>query len=313
MKNRFLYIALIAGAFCLIEFLDLSAAVLKRDRKELKEEVQKSDEEIFIEKNFNQSNCTLWETGKLFIYVADKLNITLHPVVKSVGQDTLSYRNKIFTFDSILEETIWGDKYYANLVFDCEGRKYKFETNKTFQEISDSLYTPFIPDLISLDRIEVGRELLIGKTFYIKSSSWYDEQGRKIEGRKLIPVTVSRLEPGNSVLPVQLFFKDDTGKESSVFLTLSPEAKSGQYISFDRIFSFKNPRLKHKTISDEVWNEVTRGKVKKGMTKEECRLSLGLPNDVRQMPTYGGLKEQWLYNTGVYLYFEDGLLTDFRQ
>ena len=49
------------------------------------------------------------------------------------------------------------------------------------------------------------------------------------------------------------------------------------------------------------------------MTKEECRLSLGRPNEVKRIPTYEGLKEQWFYNTGAYLFFEDGLLTSFRQ
>ena len=48
------------------------------------------------------------------------------------------------------------------------------------------------------------------------------------------------------------------------------------------------------------------------MTKAECKLSLGNPNEVKKIPTYSGLREQWIYNSGAYLYFVDGLLSEYR-
>ena len=49
------------------------------------------------------------------------------------------------------------------------------------------------------------------------------------------------------------------------------------------------------------------------MTREECRLALGAPTTLRRIPTYGGMRENWQYSDGVYLYFDDGYLTQYRQ
>ena len=39
---------------------------------------------------------------------------------------------------------------------------------------------------------------------------------------------------------------------------------------------------------------------------------LGNPNEVKKIPTYSGLREQWIYNSGAYLFFVDDLLADYR-
>ena len=84
-------------------------------------------------------------------------------------------------------------------------------------------------------------------------------------------------------------------------------------LTFDRPFSYENPRNAHSEISDEVWTAITESRLLKGMTKSECRLSIGLPSEINKIPTYNGVKEQWLYNSGAYLFFSDGILEDFRQ
>jgi hypothetical protein len=49
------------------------------------------------------------------------------------------------------------------------------------------------------------------------------------------------------------------------------------------------------------------------MTSSECRLALGAPNDYTRVPTTGGMVERWTYDNGVYLMFEDGVLTRYRK
>lgn len=66
--------------------------------------------------------------------------------------------------------------------------------------------------------------------------------------------------------------------------------------------------MQYKEIQDDAWEQITLGKVKTGMTKAECKLSLGNPNEVKKIPTYSGLREQWIYNSGAYLFFVDDLL-----
>ena len=49
------------------------------------------------------------------------------------------------------------------------------------------------------------------------------------------------------------------------------------------------------------------------MTKEECRLSIGSPKRINENPDQGGMREYWYYDGGSYLYFVDGLLSQFRK
>ena len=48
------------------------------------------------------------------------------------------------------------------------------------------------------------------------------------------------------------------------------------------------------------------------MTKEECRLAMGSPKNLTQLPDQSGLREYWYYDGGRYLFFVDGLLKEFR-
>lgn len=298
--------------FSLFCFLFFGVETLSAKRKKDKiEDVKPSAEELFVKNNFEEKSCSEWENGRQFIYVSDELSLLLKPEADQLPEP-VSFKDKIFTFDGIVEESILGQAQYAVIVFDCEGRKYRYKTEKTLKEIQEGDYKPLLPDMVSKDDLLKAQQLLTGKTIYIRTPIWYNEKGAEIEGRKFIPVTINDILPGNKVLPVKFVFRDDSGNVANVLGTLFPETLATQYTTFDRLFSFENPRNQYKTITDTNWDLITRAKVAKGMTKEECRLSLGRPNDVKRVPTYGGLKEQWFYNTGSYLFFEDGLLTDFR-
>ena len=137
-------------------------------------------------------------------------------------------------------------------------------------------YMPLIPPFIDLTDVQTARALLKGRVLYVKTPIWYDDSGSVISGRKLIPVTITEILPGNSVLPIKVRFTDDTGMVGNVFMSLFTSDQS-QFITFDRLFSFDDPRLKYKEIQDDVWDSITREKVRTGMTKDECTLSLGLP------------------------------------
>lgn len=289
-----------------------AAGWYKAKDKEAEEESE-SAEFRFMKMNFSPENCTRWKPGRLFVYVPEKLNILFRPFNPQAADTVGSYAGKVFRFEGIAEETIFGDKYDANLIFESGGLKYRYETGKTYAQISGPSYVPLMPGMIPLDETEKADSLLAGRILYIRTSNWYNAAGEKIAGMKLVPVRVERVAPGNEVYPERIFFTGPDGTEASVFTSLSPVSMAGQSISFDRLFRFENPRLQYKNITDDVWEAITRGKVKKGMTKEECRLSLGRPNDATEIPTYGGLKEQWFYQSGIYLFFEDGRLTEFRQ
>ena len=54
---------------------------------------------------------------------------------------------------------------------------------------------------------------------------------------------------------------------------------------------------------------ISDGYIKRGMTKQQAKLSWGEPNQIHRTVFSGGVHEQWVYNNNQYLYFENGILT----
>lgn len=50
-------------------------------------------------------------------------------------------------------------------------------------------------------------------------------------------------------------------------------------------------------------------KVKLGMSAAQCQAAWGKPARVHTTVTANGRRQQWAYNSGSYLYLEDGILT----
>lgn len=61
---------------------------------------------------------------------------------------------------------------------------------------------------------------------------------------------------------------------------------------FTDLFGIGNLRTKYPNITEEVWNMISRGKVRKGMTTDECRLALGNPMRIHIVT---GDYETWSY------------------
>lgn len=49
-----------------------------------------------------------------------------------------------------------------------------------------------------------------------------------------------------------------------------------------------------------------------GMTDEMCRVSWGTPEDINKTVGSWGVHEQWVYGSGYYVYFENGILTSWQ-
>ena len=268
-------------------------------------------EELVMDNNFVEQGCHKWLVGKTFVSVDSKLS----PVLRPDTANTLDYADmygKTFVYKGYREENIYGNKAIVYLLFDCDGAIYSYYTGKSMQEIEDGNFRPLIPSLVDMDEVALARSLFVGKQLYIKSNRWYNVDGELLQGRQFVPVVVSAVEPGNNVLPLAIRFVDERGVLAQVFITTRSSTQT-QMLSFDRLFTYENPRLQYDDIKDEVWLAITEARLMQGMTKTECRLSIGIPAEIKKIPTYSGLKEQWLYNSGAYLFFSDGLLEEFRQ
>ena len=268
-------------------------------------------EEAVMDNNFVEHGCHTWLTGKTFTSVDSRLSPVLRPEDNDVS-DEVDMMGKNFVYCGFREDNIYGNKDVVYLLFDCEGSKYSYYTGKSMQEIETTNYQPLIPSLVDMDVVAMARSLFVGKTLYIKSNRWYNPQGELMQGRQLVSVRVTGVEPGNNVLPLAISYVDERDVQAQVYITTKSSSQT-QMLTFDRLFSYDDPRLQHPDISDEVWKAITEARLMQGMTKVECRLAIGTPSEVKKIPTYSGLKEQWLYNSGAYLFFSDGVLEEFRQ
>ena len=268
-------------------------------------------EELVMANHFVQRGCHTWNEGKAFISIEDRLSPMLRPI-GNVGLVESGLLGKTFFYRGYRVENTYGDKDIVYLLYECDGNMYSYYTGKSSQEIADMNYLPLLPSLVDADDLALARSLFVGKQLYILSDQWYDARGELMTGRHYVPVKITAVEPGKSVLPLALLFVDDRGTQARVYIS-TKSSSSTQMLSFDRLFSYENPRNAHPDITDEVWQAITEGRLRKGMTKPECRLAIGIPAETRKIATYSGLKEQWLYNSGAYLFFSDGILEEFRQ
>ncbi len=61
--------------------------------------------------------------------------------------------------------------------------------------------------------------------------------------------------------------------------------------------------------SNRIWSAIEEGNVFVGMSIEQARMSWGKPKKVNKTVNQNIVHEQWVYDNGNYLYFENGVLT----
>lgn len=173
---------------------------------------------------------------------------------------------------------------------------------------------PFTIDISLVNKVDT---FLRGQKLFVATPDWYDASGNTIFGLRHVEAVVDSVVPGTFIYPAAVYFTltdeslmPDGGKH---YLYMSVAGVGAQARSFDRLFEFESPRRRHPEIEDDTWQCIMRSRLRLGMTPAECRLALGTPTDILKVPTRGGMRETWSYSDGVFLVFEDGILTRFRQ
>lgn len=85
-------------------------------------------------------------------------------------------------------------------------------------------------------------------------------------------------------------------------LTLEQNKQMQEYQK-ERLISLENK------YGSKIAKDIINGFIWIGMTDEMAVESIGKPREVNRTVTQYLISEQWVYNSGVYLYFENGLLT----
>lgn len=250
-----------------------------------------------------------WREGKGFWCVDNRARLIFKPSA-DYDIDTLELEGKMLTYKGFGTHRQLDNSEVADIFFDFEGYSLVYPTGKVLAEVNRRSFA--IPFLVDDDLVQDLSDQLVNKTVYVKTPLWRGiDDGYQINGRRFIPVVITAIKPGDSVHPLRVEFRAaDNGDRAFVWMKIPGSDGVGR--DFDTLFSLTDVRKQYPDISPATWRNIVDGKVAEGMTKEECRLAMGNPVNVRQLPDQSGLREYWYYDGGRYLFFVDGLLKEFR-
>lgn len=252
-----------------------------------------------------------WKIGKRF-WVADNQVKLLFSHDRDYNLDTVNLAGRTLKYNGYSTGDLYDNRQTVNLMFNdtVSSKTLVYRTGKTIQEFHPGFSVPM---LIDMDMVNHIRQQVAGKDFFIRTSIWYDRQREQMmSGRHFIKVHIDSVLPGNSVMPLRVMFTTlDSNEKAMVWMTDNSSTMHGR--DFDALFTADDPRQAYTAITDANWERITRGQVVTGMTKQECRLSLGSPKRISERPDQAGMREYWYYDGGSYLFFVDGLLSEFRR
>lgn len=251
-----------------------------------------------------------WAPGRRFYVSDNRASMVLVPRGGYSTMSSDSLRGRTLTYAGVSTRPALDGGDVTVVSFADGDRLYDYVTSFTPAEAPRRLRSDAVPMLIDLDMVEQTAALLDGRKLWTRSPLWYDADGNRIKGMRYVPVTVTDVTPGNMIFPLSVAFTDAEGRPFHMLMNFGHAGRDSR--SFDTLFSLSDLRLRYPSVDSEVWTLIQQGRLKNGMTKEECRLSVGPPSEVNAGRDWSQTLDVWQYADGKYLMFTDGLLSDFR-
>ncbi|MDE7345234.1 MAG: hypothetical protein K2N48_00650, partial [Muribaculaceae bacterium] len=270
----------------------------------------KTPEQTFAE-SIQGEPLSQWKKGRSFIAMSDRTLYIFEPTGLDNENYIETFKGKTLTFTG-LDSHINPDLREECVILFSDGkRSFRYKTGKTTEaaliEI-DSSKLPLISDEVL---IEQWKEKITGKTLWTKSNLWYDLTGDRMPGLKFAKIKVEEVIPATGDFPMNVRISGPDGRSGFLHMNYTSDIHDSR--DFAAIFSLSDPKNRYPHIIDENWKLIQQGKVGDGMTKEECKLAIGNPDEVRSGHNRSQTMDIWQYSDGTYLMFTDGLLTNFRQ
>lgn len=291
-----------SGCFTGVEY---TPRVSDRDVK--RENIITTPEDTFLA-NVADEGLGEWRPGKRFRVTNDKIRLIFGATASPY--DSLGGKTLVFTGAKEAPSITGTSVTDISFVTDPDiGRTFVYRINRPLAKVKEqeSLSIPFT---IQESLVDEARSLMDRQRYYVLTRTWRDDTDNSVNGRQFVAVNIDSVTPGNDIYPIKVSFTDDIGTSARLFIHPGPRGYTPR--SFPAMFSFTDPRIKYPSISDAMWEKIINGKVATDMTREECRLALGSPREVDRGATNSYLREIWLYENGIYLVFEDGLLKVYR-
>ena len=286
--------------------VESTQTITEKDVRRAVEQFENSNHVSSI--NVSADSLPLWKENKGFWVVDNQVRYLFSPSV-DFDVDSLDLEGKMLSYAGYEIHRHIDNTEVVDILMKYGSHVLRYATGKPIEDVSRSTFT--IPFMVDDDMLKSVSQQLVGKIVYVKTSMWYDLQGNELSGcPHYVPVEILAVKPGNKLHPLRVEFRTDNGKEALLWMKIPGTTGAGR--DFDSQFSMTDVRKQYPHIAPSTWSNIVVCKVSEGMTKEECRLALGNPVNVRQLPDQSGLREYWYYDGGRYLFFVDGLLKEFR-
>ncbi len=249
-----------------------------------------------------------WQRGKKFLVSDDRALMVFDASTLNPDDDKL--KGRYIEFAGVALKTNPGGIDEAVVVFKDGDSSLQYSTGKSLDEANRRISSMDIPMLIDLELVDNVRNVLAGRKVWTRSQLWYDRSDNRVDGRKFVPVVIDDVRPGTVVFPFRVYITDENGNQAMLFMNAASAGMESR--TFQNLFSLTDPKNRYPSIHDDVWKLIQHGKVKLGMTKEECKLSLGNPSDVNSGHDWNSTIDLWQYPNGAFLRFQDGLLIGFH-
>ena len=270
----------------------------------------KSPEQKFAE-NIIGSPLSAWEIGRPFTAMTDRTLYLFDPVGVAPNGAEEPIKGKTLTYVG-LDSHINPDLREECVILFSDGiRTYRYRTGKTTQAALKEIDSSRLPLMADAELIEQWKEKLSGMTLWTKSNLWYNAAGERKPGFKFAKVKVADVEASSGDFPINVRIIGPDGVDGYMHMDYKADIHDSR--NFAAIFFLSDPKERYPNVTDEHWRLIQQGRVGEGMTKEECKLSIGNPDEVRSGHNRSQTMDIWQYSDGTYLMFTDGLLTNFRQ
>lgn len=257
------------------------------------------------------TSLSSWTKGKKFMAMSDRTVYIFEPSGLMTDQYTQPLTGKILTYEG-LDSYINPDlKDECIILFSDGSNILRYRTKKPTEEALKEIDSSKLPLLSDLDLIASWKEKINGSIFWTKSNLWDDLSGNRKKGLKFAKVTVTDVIPTTGDFPMRVKISAPNGEEAYMQMNYTSDLHDSR--NFAALFYLSDPKSKYPQITKEKWTLIQEGKVGLGMTKDECKLAIGNPDEVRSGHNRDQIMDIWQYSNGTYLFFSDGLLNEFRQ
>lgn len=260
-----------------------------------------------------------WQAGRRLFVANDRIALIFNS-----GDDAAGLAGHTIAFETFMPaRTLTGDDATEAIFRADDGRLLHYRIPALDAMRLDTLSRLDIPFTVDLSLIARADSAMRGKRYWINTPAWYDGGASRaaVAGLRHIEVTVDSVVPGDENFPAAVYF---TPVDGELRARTIPQGGTRMVLmsvgngltatrNFDVLFSFTDPRRRYPDIKDDVWELIISSRIRQGMTRDECRLALGAPPQLERVPTHAGMQERWRYSDGVYLIFDDGYLTRYRQ